>query len=128
MQKCCFEQRFGGEQAEDSKRAHSEKFVEKTEGEHITDRQCDEERFSKGGKFPHLHRGQQPESPGKIHSEQNSAGDAGTWKSLRNAGEIGFEEAGQTDQNQKRARRYAGDLQRRMVNHSAVVVKRASGL
>src|SRR5439155_18763125 len=43
-QKGRIEQRFGGQQAKNSKRANCEKFIDETQGEPVTDRQGNEER------------------------------------------------------------------------------------
>src|SRR4029077_8524141 len=78
--KCGIEKRLGGEQAENAKRAHSQKFLHKAQDEHITNRQGNEQRPAKTVKLAHFQRAEKPKAPNKIESQQDDADKKGTRK------------------------------------------------
>src|SRR5438552_331742 len=116
-QKRRVEQRLSGKQTKNSKRAHRKKFLDEPQDKHVTDRQCDEEWSSKSLEFSHLDCRKQPKRPDKRDGQQNNSRSSRARKVLRDAGEVRFEQTGQTDQNQEQTRKDSHGLQGKMVNH-----------
>src|ERR1700730_273736 len=118
-----FQQGLGREQTKNSQCANGQKFFNESNDQHITNRQPDQERAAKAGKFAHFHGREQPERPNQNHSQKDNAGDTRSRQTFQpRLGRGRLYESRQANQDEQGTRNDARDLQIYVVDHAAMVV------